>query len=163
MNDEYLKAIGRVTVNKQFLEHLLKSNYSLISGADFYERFDSPTKTFYSFLTTLKEIVEKSYNEHVDIKNKLLDLFDKSIEVNRKRNDIIHSFWFVNVEDPSKPMSKLTFGAKYKDTELNKILGGEFQDFPVEKVHEVADEIKKVAYEWFELLPKLIDISTKHK
>lgn len=162
MTDEYLKAIGRVTLNLQDMEQMCKSHYRTITGCSYYESGMESTISITQYLDRLKKLSKHLFPNNEELRKELRNVINKARVVNKKRNDIIHSFWGKNKDNPEKPWTKVTIGrySLYSEN-YEKDSQPEIKEFTYQEINDIAEEINTVIYQWWELMNKILEYTMK--
>jgi len=143
LSDEYLRAIGRITVNFAVLERGISSCVeSLISSDPKLGHIITAGLSFRSLLDLLSSLY-KYRNDNPNAITKLDKLIAQIARTGQKRDIITHSFWVIDFpgdEREEKIRGKIT-------AKRNKGLMFQVEKVSVEELNKIADEIAEVLYE----------------
>jgi hypothetical protein len=147
------EALGHLVHNFAGLDFLVRQNLWLIYGVNNSELRDERNARFSDVIKNAKKGAESRFEKFPDLLSQIISLLNESEQLNRKRNEILHSSWWEDSNDKSKPYSAFRL-----DKKIDDVFGGEFTDYTNEQIHEIADAIKDVRLKIFNLLPQMLEI-----
>ncbi len=147
LNDEFLRALGRVTANFSALEHHVSAVVAGTIGAN--QKIGQAVAANFSFtrsLDYLSAVCKLNADEGEDFES-VGDLLPHLAELEQRRNQIIHSAWMTPLLDPAdrtvvrfKMSTRRKSGLSHMSEETTK-----------DDLENLADEIRETAEKLAEL------------
>lgn len=138
--DEYLRAIGRVTIKFSILELKLAFCVGELIGCT--QRIGQliTAKRYFSQLILLLNSIYRERMSDPDKQEELARLLDRAKELSEKRNDIMHAAWSVDAQPPHDTIRfKIRNTKKGPDCELESI--------KLEDLDNTANLIEEIGFE----------------
>jgi len=137
MTDEHLKQLGRLVVNFSSLEiHMAFIVWNMISTDQNIGKAITSNMSFSALNNLFGSLSEIHFKEE-NLKSDAQTIISKMGELNEKRNQVIHSFWGTNEDNP-----EIVTRIKFKPKGI-KGLSIQEEQIGAEKIKILADDIKE--------------------
>lgn len=151
MKDEYFIALGKIVFYFSCLELQLKQLFFIVSSKDYpASKIDIAELNFSKFLDLIKDTAKQKFTTNSLVFQKIQEVVVIAKKVNKKRNDIIHSFWLIDGLDAEKTLYKY----RMKKENINPF-EGEIKHISAGEIEDIAIEIRSVFYLTADLYFKL--------
>lgn len=144
LDDEQLKAIGRVTVSYSILDFMARSLLARLVGG--LEQIALTLVITEGFEWTLRKIdILKGFASRLDVREAIQEWLSAVRDLKQRRNIVIHSLWVVaegqdKDEDSEKMLTRLRFTARKAPLRFD------LTEVSVDELNELADDIEHAAY-----------------
>ncbi len=140
ISDEYLRAIGRITVNFSILElRLAFCVGELVGSTQRIGQLVTARLAFPQLIALLNSLYQERVKEDAR-REKFLRLLRKAETAAEKRNAVVHAAWAVDLQNPQQTM-------RFKIQNTKKGLRYQFEGVSVTDLNRTADLIEEVAGE----------------
>lgn len=150
---EFFESIGRFVWHFSSMEYIVRNTYWMLGAISTTKARKELPSEFGFALTVIRKNINPAYDKHIELKNDILETLAKMMEMTDIRNRIIHSSWWKDERDLSKPFSGLRQSKKSSNT-----FGGDWERFTSKKIDEYTDKLRKLRLHYFLLIPKSVEV-----
>lgn len=150
MRKKYAESIGFVVMEFQKLEFVIKQIlFSWITGLDItISRVIIADMSFNNMINLLNDISLINNKDNIELLEKIKKFVDMAYNANKKRNEIVHSYW-VPKSEIEKPFTRFRMRKK-----IDNALRSERIDFTIKEIQQVTKEINETCdYLLLDILP----------